>query len=168
MVLFWITDGQHETIYSSLIRIMCFFCMLFAFSVSLLDDGCKSNNQAKKEKRRPPGTVEFIVSETTARTRLNNLLTERLWISSCSVLSCVPSETHFTEELISCYRWDLMIPSTASHSSSTSPQTSWSSWTSSSLAASTPGRWEPRRQHQSLLQLPHYPSDRSLIGCPCS
>ncbi|XP_023259263.1 nuclear receptor coactivator 7-like isoform X1 [Seriola lalandi dorsalis] len=25
------------------------------------DDGCKSNNQAKKEKRRPPGTVEFIV-----------------------------------------------------------------------------------------------------------
>lgn len=26
-----------------------------------LDDGCKSNNQAKMEKRRPPGTVEFIV-----------------------------------------------------------------------------------------------------------
>lgn len=25
------------------------------------DDGCKSNNQAKREKRRPPGTVEFIV-----------------------------------------------------------------------------------------------------------
>lgn len=25
------------------------------------DDGCKSNNQAKKEKKRPPGTVEFIV-----------------------------------------------------------------------------------------------------------
>ncbi|KAM9339620.1 nuclear receptor coactivator 7 [Symphorus nematophorus] len=25
------------------------------------DDGCKSKNQAKKEKRRPPGTVEFIV-----------------------------------------------------------------------------------------------------------
>ncbi|XP_069014384.1 nuclear receptor coactivator 7 [Embiotoca jacksoni] len=26
-----------------------------------LDDGCKSNNQARMEKRRPPGTVEFIV-----------------------------------------------------------------------------------------------------------
>ncbi|XP_054474510.1 nuclear receptor coactivator 7 isoform X2 [Anoplopoma fimbria] len=25
------------------------------------DDGCKSNNQAKREKKRPPGTVEFIV-----------------------------------------------------------------------------------------------------------
>ncbi|CAJ1078047.1 nuclear receptor coactivator 7 [Xyrichtys novacula] len=25
------------------------------------DDGCKSNNQAKREKRRPPGTVEFTV-----------------------------------------------------------------------------------------------------------
>ncbi|XP_051264618.1 nuclear receptor coactivator 7 [Dicentrarchus labrax] len=25
------------------------------------DDGCKSNNQAKREKRRPPGTVEFSV-----------------------------------------------------------------------------------------------------------
>ncbi|XP_026174683.1 nuclear receptor coactivator 7 isoform X2 [Mastacembelus armatus] len=26
-----------------------------------LDDGCKSNNQEKRDKRRPPGTVEFIV-----------------------------------------------------------------------------------------------------------
>ncbi|XP_015228835.1 PREDICTED: nuclear receptor coactivator 7-like isoform X1 [Cyprinodon variegatus] len=26
-----------------------------------LGDGCKSNNQAKKEKKKPPGTVEFIV-----------------------------------------------------------------------------------------------------------
>lgn len=25
------------------------------------DDGCKSNNQAKREKKRPPGTVEYIV-----------------------------------------------------------------------------------------------------------
>lgn len=34
-------------------------------SLSLVDDGCKSKTQAKREKRRPPGTVEFIVSKTT-------------------------------------------------------------------------------------------------------
>ncbi len=78
----------------------------------------------------------------------------------------MPSETHFTEEFISCYRWDRMIPSTASHSNSTSPQTSWSSWTSSSLAASTLVRWDPRRQHRPLLQLPHYSFYWPLIGCP--
>lgn len=30
----------------------------------LVDSGCKNENQAKREKRRPPGTVEFTVSET--------------------------------------------------------------------------------------------------------
>lgn len=47
----------------------CFFCpnhkIIFSFSVSLVDDGCKSNNQAKREKKRPPGTVEFSVSKTS-------------------------------------------------------------------------------------------------------
>lgn len=31
----------------------------------LSGDGCKSNNQAKMEKKKPPGTVEFIVSSPT-------------------------------------------------------------------------------------------------------
>lgn len=33
-----------------------------ALSHSLIDSSCKNKNQAKREKRRPPGTVEFIVS----------------------------------------------------------------------------------------------------------
>lgn len=36
-----------------------------AISPSLVDSGCKNKNQAKREKRRPPGTVEFIVSKAT-------------------------------------------------------------------------------------------------------
>lgn len=36
-----------------------------ALSHSLTDSGGKNKSQAKREKRRPPGTVEFIVSETT-------------------------------------------------------------------------------------------------------
>lgn len=48
---------------------------------SLLDDCCKSNNQAKMEKRGPPGTVEFIVSNSTLMTRLNNMV--------LTVLCCV-------------------------------------------------------------------------------
>uniref|UniRef100_A0A671U434 Nuclear receptor coactivator 7 n=1 Tax=Sparus aurata TaxID=8175 RepID=A0A671U434_SPAAU len=38
------------------------FNILFSFYLSFpVDDGCKSKNQAKREKRRPPGTVEFTV-----------------------------------------------------------------------------------------------------------
>lgn len=46
------------------------FNILFSFSLSFpVDDGCKSKNQAKREKRRPPGTVEFTVSKSTAMAR---------------------------------------------------------------------------------------------------
>lgn len=38
-------------------------------SCPLVDSGCKNKNQAKREKRRPPGTVEFIVSEAATRWR---------------------------------------------------------------------------------------------------
>lgn len=44
---------------------MCFIMTFSALSHSLIDSGCKNKNQAKREKRRPPGTVEFIVSKTT-------------------------------------------------------------------------------------------------------
>lgn len=40
------------------VEMQCFH----SFSVPLLDDGCKSKNLSKREKRKPPGTVEFIVS----------------------------------------------------------------------------------------------------------
>lgn len=40
--------------------------LFLIFTRSLVDDGCKSKNQAKREKRRPPGTVEFIVSHTAS------------------------------------------------------------------------------------------------------
>lgn len=36
----------------------------FSCLIAPVDSGCKNKNQAKREKRRPPGTVEFIVSET--------------------------------------------------------------------------------------------------------
>lgn len=51
------------------------FNILFSFSLSFsADDGCKSKNQAKREKRRPPGTVEFTVSKTTAMAHSNDTL----------------------------------------------------------------------------------------------
>ncbi|XP_068580551.1 nuclear receptor coactivator 7 isoform X2 [Cebidichthys violaceus] len=34
------------------------------------DDGCKSNNQTKREKKRPPGTVEFIVGPDDSLTSI--------------------------------------------------------------------------------------------------
>lgn len=38
--------------------------LFFFFFLSYPDDGCKSNNPAKGAKKRPPGTVEFIVSKS--------------------------------------------------------------------------------------------------------
>lgn len=43
---------------------MCFIMTSPVLSHPPVDSGCKNKNQAKREKRRPPGTVEFIVSET--------------------------------------------------------------------------------------------------------
>lgn len=40
-------------------------CEFSALSNSLVDGSCKNKNQAKREKRRPPGTVELIVSKPT-------------------------------------------------------------------------------------------------------
>lgn len=40
-------------------------CECSALSNSLVDGGCKNKNQAKREKRRPPGTAELIVSKPT-------------------------------------------------------------------------------------------------------
>lgn len=45
---------------------MCFIMIFPVLSHSLADSGCKNKNQAKREKRRPPGTVEFIVREMTS------------------------------------------------------------------------------------------------------
>lgn len=46
-------------------------------------DNCKSSEQAKKEKRKPPGTVEYTVSECshplTSRLEHNIFLTYALW-----------------------------------------------------------------------------------------
>jgi len=44
--------------------------MVLSFPVSLLDDGCNSAIKAKREKKRPPGTTEFIVSESAVRIHL--------------------------------------------------------------------------------------------------
>uniref|UniRef100_A0A8C3ALX9 Nuclear receptor coactivator 7 n=1 Tax=Cyclopterus lumpus TaxID=8103 RepID=A0A8C3ALX9_CYCLU len=52
-------------LYFFLMRLFCLLSsvcnIVLSFPVSLLDDGCKSNIQAKREKKRPPGTTEFIV-----------------------------------------------------------------------------------------------------------
>lgn len=49
---------------------MCFIMTFPVLSHPLIDSGCKTKIQAKREKRRPPGTVEFIVSETAAVRRI--------------------------------------------------------------------------------------------------
>lgn len=51
----------------SVIQTTCYCCWFSpVFSLfSSTDDVCKSKNQAKREKRRPPGTVEFVVSGAT-------------------------------------------------------------------------------------------------------
>lgn len=46
---------------------MCFIVTSPVLSHPPVDSGCKNKNQAKREKRRPPGTVEFIVSEAAPR-----------------------------------------------------------------------------------------------------
>ena len=59
------------------------FNILFSFSLSFsVDDGCKGKNQAKREKRRPPGTVEFTVSKTTAMARSNDIMVSRKAVAS--------------------------------------------------------------------------------------
>lgn len=103
-------------------------------SVCLLDEGSKIKNQMKREKKRPPGTVEVIVSQLkkTKQTKRN------LWhIWSIAFLTVVKLKV-----LLSCFRWGPTTPSTASLSNSTSHPTNWFSWTSFFPAASTPDRWE--------------------------
>lgn len=57
---------------------------------SLVDNGCKSENQAKKEKRRPPGTVEFTVSKTAWMTHLKR---QTDWLATGGNLRCTFSDS---------------------------------------------------------------------------